>query len=187
MKTSYTKFIVSLVVFSAVTLSLTAQEYTTYIRNVDVTPFTKVEVSLDTEVILLQSTRNTITLAGDSTFIYKTPVSVENGTLVLNYQQEPENKLYRIIIEYTDLDRLVAGGNGSYFLHKLDTDNLVVFNPAAQVYVSGEIEKLRLVSNEGFNDISKLRAANKFLHIGEYATLVNAADDADLFVAKSND
>ena len=187
MKTSFSKHIFSLVVFAAVSFSAAAQDYTTYIRNIDVDSFTNVEVELDTEVILIKSDSNRVTLAGDSTFIYNTPVSSVDGTLSFKYEKEPEGKLYRIIIEYTDLNRMVAGGEGAYYFHKVDLDNLVVFNPEAQVFVSGAVDKIRLVSNEGFNDISELKASNKFLHIGELATLVNAEEDADLFVAKSND
>lgn len=187
MKTSISQLVLSLVVFAAASMSAVAQEYTTYIRTVEVDNFDKIAVELDTEVILVKSDSNRVTLAGDSTFIFNQNVTVEDGTLSLNYDNEPEGKLYRVIIQYTDLDRMVAGGEGTYYLYKANLDNLVVFNPSAQLFVSGAIDKLRLVSDQGFNDISKLQATNKYLHIGDTATLVNAEEDAELFVANINE
>lgn len=187
MKTSISQLVLSLVVFAAASMTTAAQEYTTYIRTLDVDTFDKVAVELDTEVILIKSDSNRVTLAGDSAFIFNQEVNVKDGTLSLSYNNEPENKLYRVIIQYTDLDRMVAGGEGIYYLHKTNLDNLVLFNPEAQVFVSGAIGKLRLVSDQGFNDISKLQATNKYLHIGDTATLINAEEDAELFVATINE
>ena len=187
MNTQFKKYILGLSAVAVLSVSANAQDYTSYIRTLNVDNFSNVSVDLDTEVILIKSDSNRVTLAGDSSLIFSKEITVEDGTLTFGYEKEPENKLFRVVIEYTDLDRLVAGGEGIYYLYKMDLDNLVVFNPEAQLFASGAVNKIRLISNEGFNDISKLQASNKFLHIGETATLVSADEDAELFVASNNE
>lgn len=175
MKTLFINTILSLFLLFAAQ-NAAAQEYTSHIRVLDSLDFNKVDLAMDTEVILIQKPSTRVTLAGDSSFINTVPVSIENGTLSINYTAEPGKKLYRVIIEFNDIEQVKTGGFGEYYLHQFDLDQLVVNNPAATLSISGNAQQVILLSPAGYNDISSLEAPNKYLKIGEEATLVNTKE-----------
>ena len=183
MKTHLTHIIASLTIVLAASFGVAAQDYTSHIRTLDSLSFNKIEVALDTQVILLQTGRNRVTLAGESDFIDAIPVNVTDGVLSLGYEMEPEKKLYRIVIEFDNIEQIKTGGEGEYHILKLNLDKLAVMNPSANLTISGSAQKMMLVSPQGYTDISGLQAANKYLKIGDAATLVNSKEDAELFVA----
>ncbi len=153
-------------------LNTLAFAQTTHLRTVETNAFNNVQLSIDTEVILIKSTRNHVTLVGDSVYIAAIPVIVENGTLSINYQTEPDFKLKRVTIEYTELNHAITGGIGTYYFHDFNEENLVVFNPYARVIMSGNTENIRVVSQKGITDLTALNTQKSVLHIGEDAKLM---------------
>ena len=162
----------ALAMFTIFALNSQAFSQTTHLRGVELEAFNKVQLSIDTEVILLKSTRNHVTLVGDSAYIAAIPVISENGILSINYQTEPDFKLKKVAIEYTDLDHATTGGTGTYFFHDLNEDNMVVFNPYARVIMSGNTENIRVVSQQGVTDLTALNSQKSVLHIGDAAKLL---------------
>lgn len=158
----------------AIAFAATVQTFaqTTHIRNVELSAYNKIQVSIDTEVILLKSKRNHVTLVGDSAYIAAIPVISEESILSMNYQFEPDAKLKKVVIEYTALDHATTGGNGTYYFHNLQEDDLVVFNPYANVVMTGKTDNIRIVSQEGVTDLTALNTQKRVLHIGESAMLV---------------
>lgn len=171
MKTPLKKLTFTLAIALATTFSTVAQ--TTHLRQVQLEPYNKLQVSLDAQVILLKSGRNHVTLVGDSSYIAGMPVMVEDGTLVFNYKAEPETKLAKVVIEYKNLDHATTGGVGTYYFHNLKEEKLVVFNPYANVILTGNTDKIRLISQEGVTDVTKLTANQEIMHIGDAALLVS--------------
>ncbi len=171
MKTSITKMVVAIAIAFAATVQTSAQ--TTHLRNVELTAYNKIQVSIDTEVILIKSKRNHVTLVGDSAYIATIPVISEDGMLSMNYQIEPDAMLKKVVIEYTNLSHATTGGNGTYYFHNLEEENLVVFNPYANVVLSGNTDNIRIVSQEGVTDLTALNTQKRVLHLGESAMLVS--------------
>ncbi|MCG8372501.1 MAG: DUF2807 domain-containing protein [Balneolales bacterium] len=170
MKTSMQKM--ALAIAMALVLTTTSFAQTTHLRDVELASFKQIEVSLDTEVILLKSTRNHLTLVGDSSFISAIPIIAEDETLSFHYQAEPENKLKRVVIEYKEIDRITTGGVGTYYFHKMNQDDLFVLNPYANVVLNGNAEKIRVISQEGSTDVTSLTSGEKIMRIGESAQLI---------------
>ena len=175
MKTNLFKTVMGFAMVIALTVPSIAQ--VTYLRNIEVDNFNEIRVSLDTEVILLKSKRNHVTLVGDSAYVFSMPIEQNNDVLSFTYNSEPENKLSRVLIEYKDIDRLVTGGTGSYYLHNVEATKLDIFNPAAKLYISGKLHKMRLISENGTTDISDFQSREGILKIGETAQLVISEKD----------
>ena len=172
MNTLFNRVVLAMITIFALNTLAFAQ--TTHLRTVETSAFNKVQLSIDTEVILIKSTRNHVTLVGDSAYIVAIPVIAEDGTLSINYQTEPDFKLKRVAIEYTELNHATTGGTGTYYFHKTNEDNLVVFNPYARVIMSGNTEYIRVVSQEGVTDLTALNTQISVLHIGDDAKLMTS-------------
>lgn len=164
----------AITMFTAFATTTNAQTVT-HLREVNLTEFNKIQVSLDTEVIVLKSKRNHVTLVGDSSYIAGIPVLVEEGTLEFNYATEPDNMLKKVVIEYTDLNHVTTGGKGTYYFHNIEEDRLVVFNPYANVVLTGTTEDIRVVSQEGVTDVTAFSSKKEAMYIGESAMLVTNA------------
>ena len=176
MKTQVVKSVLGLVMVALFSIPSYAQ--LTYLRNVEVGNFKEIRVSLDTEVIILKSKRNNVTLVGDSSFVNNMPVQQKGDVLTFTYNAEPEGKLKQVVIAYKDIERVVTGGTGNYYFHKVDTEKLDIFNPTANVYLNGKSDKIRVISQEGLTDLTALTSKKGIMSIGESAQLI-ASDDAD--------
>ena len=157
-------------------LSVPSYAQLTYLRNIEVNDFKEIRVSLDTEVIILKSKRNNVTLVGDSSFVYSMPVNDNDDVLTFTYNAEPEGKLKQVLIEYKDIDRVVTGGTGNYYFHKVDAERLDIFNPTANVYLNGNSDKIRVISQDGLTDITALKSKQGIMRIGEAAKLIAPED-----------
>jgi hypothetical protein len=144
----------------------------THLKEVALTEFNKIQVSLDTEVIIMKSERNHVTLVGDSTYLATLPVLVENGILEFNYAAEPKNRLSKVLIEYTNIDHATTGGTGTYYFHNIKEDRLVVFNPYANVKLTGNTNYIRVASQQGVTDVTALTTVEETMYIGVDALLV---------------
>ena len=173
---SYARYIIPMFVLMLASSVPSFAQYTTYLRLVELDPYTQINMNVDSEVILLKSTRDHITFAGDSTFIASINVSQDESVLSFNYEKEPESKLIRVVIEYKNINTVTTGGNGTYYFHKLNEDNLSIRNPHARIHLNGDADNLTLVSVDGINDVTALNADKMFVQIGEKATLINRED-----------
>ncbi len=171
MKNVIKNIALAVALFISATTTVNSQDLT-HIREVALTDFSKIQVSLDTEVLVVKSKRNHVTLVGDSSFIASVPVIVKDEILGFNYETEPDYLLEKVVIEYTDIDHATTGGIGTYFFHNIEEDRLVVFNPYARVILSGNTNHIRVVSQEGITDVTALTSNNEALYIGEEALLV---------------
>ena len=131
MKTSIQK-ITFAVLFALVTIIPTNAQQFTHIRTMELNPFNEIKLSVDAEVILLKSERNHLTLVGDSAYIADLQVTNDNNDLSFTYQEDGDQQVHRVVIEYTSLEKAITGGNGAYFFHKLDVENLEVYNAFCQ-------------------------------------------------------
>lgn len=175
MKNSVLRFASTLVITLALIVPAFAQQ-TTHLRTVELEEFDQIRVSLDTDVILIKSDRNQLTLVGDSSYIAEFPVSQNDSILSFSYNENESKQLKRVIIEYKELDRAITGGDGTYFFHKLSQRDLEIFNPFAKVVLTGRAENLRIYSEEGDNDVTGLIAGKMVLHIGDSATLLKRSN-----------
>ncbi len=153
-------------------LSTSNAQGITHLRAVELTNFDKIQVSLDTEVIIMKSGRNHVTLVGDSSYIASLPVLVEDGILEFNYADEPNKKLSKVLIEYMEIDHATTGGAGTYYFHNIKEDRLVVFNPYANVKLTGNTNHIRVVSQQGVTDVTALISVEEAMYIGDDALLV---------------
>jgi|GEM_PF-1416849 len=172
MKKTVQKITLTVALAIAISVGSFAQS-TTYLREVALTDFNKIQVSLDADVIVLKSQRNHVTLVGDSSYIASVPVLVEGGILEFSYNAEPNNLLQKVVIEYKDLDHATTGGIGTYYFHNIKQEKLVVFNPYANVVLSGNTDLIRVVSQEGTTDITALTSQKEAMFIGDSALLVS--------------
>jgi len=171
MKNFIKKSTLSFLLLTAISTVADAQNIT-HLREITLQDFDKIQVSLDTEVIVLKSKRNHVTLVGDSSYIASLPVLVEDGTLEFTYAYESQNKLSKVLIEYTDLEHATTGGTGTYYFHNIKEDRLVVFNPYASVKLTGNTNHIRVVSQQGKTDVTALTTLEEAMYIGEAAELV---------------
>lgn len=181
MKTQILKSVIGLVVVLALSIPTYAQ--LTYLRNVEVDNFKEIRVSLDTDVIILKSDRNQVTLVGDSSYVFGMPIDQKGEALTFSYTAEPEAKLKQVVIEYKDIDRVVTGGIGNYYFHNVDTKKLDIINPMAHVYLKGNSDEFRVISENGTTDISSLRLNKGIVKIGESARLLGT--EAYVFSSRS--
>lgn len=175
MKKSIIRIASALTLTIAMTLPSFAQE-STHLRSVALEDFNQVRVSMDTEVILLKSDRNNLTLVGDSVYIAEFDISQQDDILAFSHNKEKTVSLQRVIIEYKELDRVITGGEGTYYFHKLSERDLEIYNPYAQVILTGRTENIRIYSEDGENDVTRLVAGKMVLHIGDSATLLKRSN-----------
>lgn len=162
---------VALLLTATLTTQTNAQNYTSSIRMVETSAFSKLNLDVDAEVILIKSSRNMVTLNGEESYISAIPVESTDSVLSLNYEKEADKKLTRVVIEFTDLEDVYAGGNGLYYFHKIESEGLEIQNPEATVIVSGWVGNIEIVSQNGTNDITKLSADKMYVKLGDQAIL----------------
>ena len=175
-----TKLVALAIIMIVAGTQTTFAQYTSNLRLVELESFNQVEVNADVRVILKKSTRDYITLAGDSSFISSVNISNEEGVLAFDYVRDTEDSLAIVVIEYKDLERVTTGNSGSFYFHELDLDKLEIINPEAKIFLSGAADILRIVSKEGHNDVTAMYASKMVFQIGDAATLIDKSDDTFL-------
>jgi hypothetical protein len=150
---------------------LNNNEESTHLRHVELDDFKTVQIHHDNEVIFLKSDRNRVTLAGDSSYIFNFDVVQDNQTLGLYNYNDIEGKLNIIVVEYKEMNALTASGDGTFYIHNLKEDRLNVFNPNAEVIATGYVKNIRVISQKGVTDLSKLEYKEGITHTGETAKL----------------
>ena len=174
------------VLLSLMALLPTQAQDTNHLRWIELEPFTQVQVQLDAYVILVKSSRNHITLQGDSATIADFEYVVEDGILSLDHLDAYPGDVDRVLIEYTDLDIITTGGTGDYFFTNVDQKKLYILNPSANIYLEGNARDLNLISFDGTTDLSKLSSRKEVLFVGESAQVINASQRAKTIVFNDN-
>lgn len=170
MKSTVTTLTSAIILATVLVLPSVAQQEN-YVSSMEVKPFDEIRVISDSEVLIVKSNRNHIKLVGDSSFVSSMSVSQEDEMLALVYEENGQNQLQRVVIEYKAINRLVTGGNGRIQIEGLDEKELKVYNNTAKLTMKGKTGNVSLYSQEGENDISDLRAFKIMAYIGENAKL----------------
>lgn len=169
MKDTITKITSAIILAFILSANSFAQD-ADFIKTQELEPYNQIQLSMDTEVILLKSSRNHLTLIGELDYINNMPISYKGDTLSLHHNEETAPKLRRVVIEYKDISKLETSGNGNYYLHKVDEDKLNIFNDNAKLTLSGRIGNVRIFSENGEIDATKLKSDQMIAQMGTKAT-----------------
>lgn len=142
-----------------------------YIKTQALQSFNQISLNMDTEVILLKSSRNHLTLVGELDYINNLPVTYNGDTLSLEHHAENAPKLRRVVIEYKDISQIETKGSGFFYFHKVDEDKLKIINNSAKLTLNGRIDNVRIISDEGEVDASKLESNQMIAQMGKSAKL----------------
>ncbi|MFV1884534.1 MAG: hypothetical protein ACMZ7B_08605 [Balneola sp.] len=167
-----------------ISVNTNAQE-TDVLNNREVSEFTELQSQVNTEVIIIKSTRNNILIQGSEEAQKDLLIQEQEGRLAISFQSETiENQLTRIVIETTGFNSLISGGIGNYFVIGLDQKNFVLMNPAAKVSLSGTLDNIYLTSLSGHTDLSKLSTENEWVELSETASYVESKFSGRNLIAK---
>lgn len=170
MKLTITKFTTAIVLAFVLTATSFAQD-ADYIKTQELESFNQISLDMDTDVILLKSSRNHLTLVGELDYINNLPVTYNGDTLSLAHNAANAPELRRVVIEYKDIDQIETKGKGFYYFHKVDEDQLKIINNNAKLTLNGRIDNVRIISDEGEVDASKLESNQMIAHMGKTAKL----------------
>lgn len=172
----------------AILFSVTAiAQETDVLKNHKISEFTELQSQVNTEVIIIKSTRNNILIQGSAEAQNNLLIQEEEGRLAITFQSETiEDQLTRIVIETTGFNSLISGGTGNYFVLGLDQKNLVLMNPAAKVFVSGTLDDIYLTSVNGHTDLSKLSSENEWVELSETASYIESKFSGRNLIAKKS-
>jgi hypothetical protein len=169
MKDYITKITFAIVLAFVLTASSFAQD-ADYIKTQDLNSFNQISLNMDTDVILLKSSRNHLTLVGELDYINNLPITYNGDTLSIQHNAENAPKLRRVVIEYKDISQIETSGNGFYYFHKVDEDKLNIINNSAKLTLNGSINNVRIISEDGEIDASKLKSNQMVAQVGTTAT-----------------
>ncbi|HBX65233.1 MAG: hypothetical protein CL670_13455 [Balneola sp.] len=144
----------------------------THLRTFELKPFNEIVFDSETEIIIIKSTRNQLSISGDSTFIAEFEVENSENKLSFELDKDQSEKVVRVIVEYTTLDRAVTSGSGQYYFVKLDEENLKIYNEDGKISLRGRTDSIKIYSEKGENDFSNLTVKNMLAYLGEAATIL---------------
>jgi|AntRauTorcE11898_2_1112593.scaffolds.fasta_scaffold69214_1 uncharacterized protein YxeA len=144
----------------------------THLRTFELNTFNEVVFNSEAEVILIKSTRNQISISGDSTFISDFEVENSDNKLAFDLDKDQSEKVVRIVVEYKTLNRAVTSGSGQYYFIRLDEDNLKIYNQDGKITLRGRTDNIKVYSEKGENDFSNLTVKNMLAYLGETATIL---------------
>lgn len=170
MKSSVTSLVITTLLALMLCAPSQAQEVT-YTFSKSLESFDEIRALADTDVVIVKSNRNHIKLVGDSSAVFNLPVSLKEKALYIEYEENNDERLQKIVIEYKTLNRLVTGGTGSFHIEVFDEKKLDVFNNTANLIMSGKTQDVNIYSQEGMNDFSDLKALSITAYIGEKGNL----------------
>ncbi len=162
------------------TVSVFAQNYT-HLNSYELSSFEQLRMDVDTEVILVKSDKNQLTLVGDSVYVFNAPINQENGVLTFNYFETGGEELKRITVEYQDISRVSTSGTGEYYFYNMDAKDLKIFNNSAKVKLRGKAEKISIFSEKGDIDVTEFQTKHMITHLGE---AVNFQVPEDFYTVK---
>ncbi len=159
-----------------------AQE-TDVLKNYPISGFTELQSSLNTEVIIIKSSRNNVLIQGSKKAQNEIIILEEEGRLaIFSKEEEPT----RVVIETTGIGSLISGGTGNYFVIGLDQERFVLFNPSAKVTVSGNLDNLYLTSEDGQTDLSNVYSIKEWITISDQASYIESKRSGKDLIAKKS-
>lgn len=176
MKTITKTTMLFIALFFTSTMTSFAQ-YTNYLRTAELAPYTQIQLNSDVDVILKKSSRNHLSVSGDSLSVFSLEITEKDGILSFDYKRDSEDTLALVVIEYQNLESIVTGGSGVYHFHQLELDKLDIINPKASIVLTGTAGLLRIISKEGNNDITGITADKMMLQVGDNAKLIDKKDE----------
>ncbi|SMO81076.1 GIN domain-containing protein [Gracilimonas mengyeensis] len=173
MKATIIKLTTVFALIFGLTTTINAQEGPqTHLQSHDLTTFDQVRLDVNAPVILLKSSRNRITLSGDSAYVFNPNVRLKSGVLVFDHLESDKYNLNQVVIEYTDVNRVITNGTGEYYFHKMDADKIEIFNNSAKLTLNGKANEISIYSQKGNVDVTELKAKKLRSKMGESATLL---------------
>lgn len=176
MKTITKTFTLIIALFLSGSMNSYAQ-YTNYLRTTELTPYNQIKLNSDVKVILKKSSRNYLSISGDSLSVSSIEIKQTDGVLAFDFERDYEDTLAIVVIEYQNLESVVTGGTGKYYFHQLKLDKLDIINTKASIVLTGVAGLLRITSKEGVNDITGISADKMLLQVGDKAKLVDKKDE----------
>jgi hypothetical protein len=151
--------------------SLQAQEFT-HLQTHELNSFNQLRLDIDANVFLIKSTRNQVTLVGDSSYVADPNIRQQNGVLALGYMESDNYNLDRVVIEYKEVNRVIINGTGEYYFYRMDADDVQIFNNSAKLTLNGKVNRIGIYSQIGNVDVTGLKAKKLRSEMGETATLL---------------
>ncbi len=167
----------------SITTSIAAQE-TDVLRNYPISVFTELQSQLNSEVIIIKSSRNNILVQGSNKSQEGIRIIEEEGRLAIFTDDNSIAQPSRIVIETTGFNSLVSGGTGTYYVFGLEQDNFRLFNPSANVTLSGSLKEVYLTSENGYSDLSRIYAEKEWVAVSEKASYVESKSTGKNLIAR---
>lgn len=114
----------------------------------------ELQVQLTSNIIVKKSTRNLITIQEGFS-----PVRLEDekGVISLSIRSDKlEDQPILVVIEVESINSLVAGGFGKYSIIGIDEKEFTLLNPAAHVFIEGNVSVINLITEHGFTNLEYL-------------------------------
>lgn len=125
----------------ALTSSMAFAQQNDLLKSYELPQFTELQVQMNTEVIILNSTRNFLIVQGDSLSQLSINLNTKDGKVVISSNQEVNSSQpTRVLIETTSMASLTTGGLGKYYIIGQKDKTLGIYNPSTTAYVEPKKE-----------------------------------------------
>ncbi|GAB5408429.1 MAG: hypothetical protein BalsKO_07940 [Balneolaceae bacterium] len=120
----------------ALTSSLAFAQQNEMLKSYELPAFTELKVQMNTEVIILNSTRNHLVVQGDSLSQASIKLDLSDGKVTIISKESSNNiQPTRVLIETTSIATLTTGGLGRYYIIGKKDKPIGILNPTVTAFV----------------------------------------------------
>lgn len=125
----------------ALTSSVAFAQQSDLLKSYELPQFTQLQVQMNTEVIILNSTRNHLVVQGDSLSHISINIDSEDGIVTISSNKEVnDSQPTRVLVETTSIASLMTGGLGKYYLIGQKDKTLGIYNPSVTAFAKSKKE-----------------------------------------------
>jgi len=126
----------------AITSSIAFAQQNDLLKSYELPQFTELQVQMNTEVIILNSSRNYLVVQGDSLSQASIRIDTVDGKVLISSNNEVNNSQpTRVLVETTSIASLTTGGLGKYYIIGRKNKPLGIYNPTVTAFVNQTPEK----------------------------------------------
>tara|TARA_R110000868_G_scaffold304437_9_gene565088 strand:+ start:3084 stop:3506 length:423 start_codon:yes stop_codon:yes gene_type:complete len=119
----------------ALTSSIAFAQETDILKSYELPQFTELQVQMNTEVIILNSSRNYLVVQGDSLSQNSIKIETIDGKVLISSNKEANSSQpTRVLVETTSMASLTTGGLGKYFIIGQKDKALGIYNPTVTAF-----------------------------------------------------
>lgn len=120
----------------ALTSSVAFTQQNDLLKSYELPKFTELKVQMNTEVIILNSTRNYLVVQGDSLTQASIKVDLSDGKVsIISNESSNHIQPTRVLIETTSIATLTTGGLGRYYIIGKKDKPIGIYNPTVTALV----------------------------------------------------